>query len=112
MKEYKHLSNASSLCGNCTEVCPVRINIHEILLENRHEAVESGVGSVTERVAWKVWRLASLNRFIMNSGNGQMKNWIVNRTFRAWTESRSDLDFSQKTFNQLWKERVGKKDSA
>ncbi len=24
--EYKHLSNASSLCGNCTEVCPMRIN--------------------------------------------------------------------------------------
>ena len=111
MKEFKHLSNASSLCGNCTEVCPVRINIHEILLENRHEAVESGVGSLTERVAWKVWRLASLNRFIMNSGNGQLKNWVVNRTFKAWTEQRSDLDFSQKTFNQLWKEKVGKKES-
>jgi len=28
--EYKHLSNASSLCGNCTEVCPMRINLHEL----------------------------------------------------------------------------------
>ncbi|MCW3081141.1 LutB/LldF family L-lactate oxidation iron-sulfur protein, partial [Segetibacter sp.] len=35
MDDYKHLSNASSLCGNCTEVCPVRINLHELLLENR-----------------------------------------------------------------------------
>src|SRR5690606_37034308 len=38
MKEWKHLSHASSLCGNCTEVCAVKINLHELLLENRHEA--------------------------------------------------------------------------
>ncbi|MFX8910810.1 4Fe-4S dicluster domain-containing protein, partial [Acinetobacter baumannii] len=39
LDEYKHLSYASSLCGNCTEVCPVRINLHELLLDNRREAV-------------------------------------------------------------------------
>ena len=105
MKEYKHLSNASSLCGNCTEVCPMRINLHELLLENRHEAVDKGYGTFAERLAWKVWRMASLNRFLMNTGNGQLKNWSVNRTFKGWTAHRSDLDFSQKTFNELWKER-------
>ncbi|HEX6848296.1 MAG TPA: LutB/LldF family L-lactate oxidation iron-sulfur protein, partial [Chitinophagaceae bacterium] len=42
MKEWKHLSYASSLCGNCTEVCAVKINLHELLLENRHEAVDEG----------------------------------------------------------------------
>ena len=42
MDEWKHLSYASSLCGNCTEVCAVKINLHELLLENRHEAVECG----------------------------------------------------------------------
>ena len=109
MQEYKHLSNASSLCGNCTEVCPMRINIHEILLENRHEAVETGLGSISERLAWKVWRMASMHRLIMNSGNGQIKNWMVNRTFTAWTAQRSELNFSQKTFNELWKERTDKK---
>jgi L-lactate utilization protein LutB len=40
MDEFKHLSFASSLCGNCTEVCAVKINLHELLLENRHESVE------------------------------------------------------------------------
>jgi L-lactate dehydrogenase complex protein LldF len=108
LQEYKHLSNASSLCGNCTEVCPMRINIHEILLENRHEAVETGLGSISERLAWKVWRMASMHRLIMNSGNGQIKNWMVNRTFTAWTAQRSELNFSQKTFNELWKERMTK----
>ncbi len=105
MDEYKHLSYASSLCGNCTEVCPVRINLHELLLENRHEAVVSGSSTLAERIAWKVWKTASLNRAMMNMGNGNMKNWVVNKVFKGWTAHRSELDFSQKTFNELWKER-------
>jgi L-lactate dehydrogenase complex protein LldF len=39
MDDWKHLSYASSLCGNCTEVCAVKINLHELLLETRNEAV-------------------------------------------------------------------------
>src|SRR6478735_3384813 len=62
MDEYKHLSYASSLCGNCTEVCAVKINLHELLLENRHEAVEEGDSAFAERIAWKAWKQASLNR--------------------------------------------------
>lgn len=73
MDDYKHLSNASSLCGNCTEVCPVRINLHELLLENRHESVEFGLAPFAEKMAWKVWKTASLNRKMMNMGNGRLK---------------------------------------
>ncbi|HEX7692220.1 MAG TPA: LutB/LldF family L-lactate oxidation iron-sulfur protein [Sediminibacterium sp.] len=105
MNEYKHLSYASSLCGNCTEVCPVRINLHELLLDNRHEAVLQGSSSLAERVAWKAWKTASLNRIMMNMGNGRMKNWVVNKVFKGWTAHRSELDFSQKTFNELWREQ-------
>jgi L-lactate dehydrogenase complex protein LldF len=105
MAEYKHLSYSSSLCGNCTEVCPVRINLHELLLDNRHEAVLQGESSMGERIAWKAWKTASLNRAMMNMGNGKLKNWVVNKVFKGWTAHRADLDFSQKTFNELWKER-------
>lgn len=104
LDEYKHLSYASSLCGNCTEVCPVRINLHELLLDNRHEAVVQGNSSLAERIAWKVWKTASMNRVLMNAGNGKMKNWVVNKVFQGWTAHRSELDFSAKTFNELWKE--------
>lgn len=104
LDEYKHLSYASSLCGNCTEVCPVRINLHELLLDNRYEAVVQGNSSLAERIAWKVWKTASLNRGLMNAGNGKMKNWVVNKVFQGWTAHRSELDFSAKTFNELWKE--------
>lgn len=105
MIEYKHLSYASSLCGNCTEVCPVRINLHELLLENRHEAVVEGSSTLSERVAWKVWKQSSLHRGMMNMGNGKVKNMVVNKVFTAWTAHHGNLDFSQKTFNQMWKEK-------
>jgi L-lactate dehydrogenase complex protein LldF len=105
MAEFKHLSYASSLCGNCTEVCAVKINLHELLLENRHESVEEGATTFTERMAWKAWRVASLKRGFMNLGGGSLKNKVVNGMFKGWNKNRSDLNFSQKTFNQLWKER-------
>jgi L-lactate dehydrogenase complex protein LldF len=105
MEDFKHLSYASSLCGNCTEVCAVKINLHELLLENRHESVEEGFTTYTERMAWKLWKMASMHRGMMNMGNGKLKNKVVNGLFKGWKEHRSDLDFSQKTFNQMWKER-------
>ena len=108
MNEYKHLSYASSLCGNCTEVCAVKINLHELLLENRKESVEEGHTTFTERAAWKMWRLASLNRRMMNLGNGKLKNKVVNGLFKDWKKNRADLDFSQKTFNEMWKDRFKK----
>ncbi len=105
MEDFKHLSYASSLCGNCTEVCAVKINLHELLLENRHESVEEGFTTYTERMAWKLWKMASMHRGMMNMGSGKLKNKVVNGLFKGWKEHRSDLDFSQKTFNQMWKER-------
>jgi L-lactate dehydrogenase complex protein LldF len=104
MDEYKHLSYSSSLCGNCTEVCPVRINLHELLLDNRHESVMQGTSTIAERLAWKAWKTASLNRFMMNAANSKMKNWVVNKVFKGWTAHRSELDFSKQTFNERWKQ--------
>jgi L-lactate dehydrogenase complex protein LldF len=109
MEEYKHLSYASSLCGNCTEVCPVRINLHELLLENRHEAVVSGGSTIAERIAWKAWEAASLNRTLMNLGNGKLKNWMVNKIFKGWTTHRSELEFSAKTFSEMWEDQKASK---
>jgi L-lactate dehydrogenase complex protein LldF len=105
MNDWKHLSYASSLCGNCTEVCAVKINLHELLLENRYESVESNHVSWAEKIAWKAWKHASLSRKLMNAGNSKIKNWMVNKMFKGWTGHRGDLHFSEKTFNELWKER-------
>jgi L-lactate dehydrogenase complex protein LldF len=103
--EWKHLSHASSLCGNCTEVCAVKINLHELLLYNRREAVRSGQGNMMENIAWATWQQGMLHRKMMNLGNSKIKNWMINKLFKGWTGQRADLDFPEKTFNQLWREK-------
>jgi L-lactate dehydrogenase complex protein LldF len=105
MHEYKHLSYASSLCGNCTEVCAVKINLHELLLENRRQSVLEGDSSWGEKIAWKIWKKANLNRKLLNGGNKTIKDWLVNKLFKGWTTYRASLNFAPKTFNEMWKER-------
>jgi len=106
MNSYGHLSYASSLCGNCTEVCPVRINLHELLLHNRHKAVEENYTSGGEKMAWFAWKQASLSRRMMNMVGGKMKNIFMKRFFaKAWGDDRELPVFAPKSFNQLWKER-------
>lgn len=106
MSEFKHLSYASSLCGNCTEVCPVKINIHEMLLENRHIAASEKLNTFTENATWRIWRQAMLSRTMINAAPASIKSKVVNKLFhKDWVESRGEIKFASKTFNQLWKER-------
>ena len=52
------LPHASSLCGACTDACPVKIPLHELLLELRRDLSEQGVASRRERLAFVLWSLA------------------------------------------------------
>lgn len=106
MKEYKHLSYASSLCGNCTEVCPVKINIHEMLLENRHIAERLHLNDLSENMGWKIWKRGMLSRSLMNTVSGGTKEKLVNKLFKnSWGLHHDPLHFPKKSFQQLWKER-------
>jgi L-lactate dehydrogenase complex protein LldF len=106
--EWKHLSYASSLCGNCTEVCAVKINLHELLLENRHEAVEEGHIKFSERIAWKMWKQGMLRRKWMNMAGSKTKNWVVNTLVKGWAAHRGKMEFPKRSFNQMWNEKNGK----
>ena len=108
MNDWKHLSYASSLCGNCTEVCAVKINLHELLLENRKEAVDEKHSSLGERIAWKLWKKAMLNRKLMNVANGKIKSLVVNGLVKDWKKNRSNLHFPQQSFNQQWQQQKKK----
>lgn len=109
LEEYKHLSFASSLCGNCTEVCAVKINLHELLLDNRSESVEKGLTTFNERMAWQIWKKGSMNRKWMNLLSGKYKNKLINKMFSPWRKYHGELNFSDKTFNQMWKEKYNVK---
>jgi L-lactate dehydrogenase complex protein LldF len=52
------LPHASTLCGACTEACPVKIPLHELLLDLRRDLVQQGVSPRWERVAFTLWSLA------------------------------------------------------
>lgn len=106
MSDFGHLSQASSLCGNCTEVCPVKINIHEMLLENRN-IYTTEVGTVKEKLAWRVFRQGVMHRRLMNVASGKMKNFVFEKMFtKAWGPRRDNPVFPQKSFNQQWRERM------
>jgi L-lactate dehydrogenase complex protein LldF len=82
----------------------VKINLHELLLENRRESVVTGESSFSEKFAWKIWKQASMNRRLMNQGTAPIKNWLVNKMLKGWTNQRAPIVFPKKTFNELWKE--------
>lgn len=110
MKEYKHLSFASSLCGKCTEVCPVKINLHELLLANRQESVKLGHTAASERSMQKWAKKILKKRRMMDFGGGKMKN-IALKMFlkKAWGPRRTLPAFAPKSFNKLWEEQRGEK---
>lgn len=105
MDAFKHLSYASSLCGKCTEVCPVKIDIHNMLLANRRDAVKEGHTSMAERVGWKIFSQAITRRSLVDKVGGKTKNWFMKTFFRrSWGERRALPTVANKSFSQQWKE--------
>lgn len=106
MKEFKHLSYASSLCGKCTEVCPVKIDIHKMLLLNRRDAVNSGLVTSAEKWGWKMWTRGMLSRKTEDFFGGKMKNFFL-RTFfkKTWGHYKQLPDVAEKSFAKQWEEK-------
>ncbi|TAL61695.1 MAG: iron-sulfur cluster-binding protein [Bacteroidetes bacterium] len=110
MKEYKHLSYSSSLCGRCTEVCPVKIDLHNLLLYNRRDAVKEKLSTSAENLTWIFWKKAMMKRSAMEKGGAKLKNFIISRFFKkSWGNRRELPKVAPKSFNQIWREGHGMK---
>lgn len=106
--EYKHLSYASTLCGKCTDVCPVKIDLHKLLLLNRADFIKKGRSTKTENWVWFFWKGAMLKRSKMDKGGAKLKNFMLKQFFKKqWGERRDLPQVAQKSFNQIWRERKG-----
>src|ERR1700761_3197966 len=106
MDKFKHLSYASSLCGKCTEVCPVKIDIHKMLLLNRRDAVNENLIGKKERWGWAIWKKGMLNRKLEDFFSGKTKNFLLKKLFKkTWGHFREMPKVAEKSFTQLWQEK-------
>ncbi len=106
MRDYNHLSFASTLCGKCTEVCPVKIPLHELLLQNRHEAVSQKYISYKWRIIVQGWKTLMLHRWMIDKPKSKLKNRIIVRFGRKmWGPRRTLPKIAPKSFKERWKER-------
>jgi len=103
--DYMHQSFASTLCGKCTEVCPVKIPLHNLLLVNRKDAVDQKAERADNNKMF-VWKKAMMSRKRMDMASGSTKNLIIKQFFKkSWGNKRVFPKISDKSFSQMWKER-------
>jgi len=111
IEEAKDLPYASSLCGSCSAICPVKIDIHHILLWLRKKVVDNRRTSLFERLVFKVWSVAMSNvkfytastrlaRFFQPLFSSGATSLNVPR----WARSRDFPKLAEKPFRELWKE--------
>ncbi len=116
MKHSQSLPYASSLCGACYEVCPVKIDIPEILIHLRAKAVEQGYGPLTERMAMRAAAFALADGARL--GTAQKLARIAQLPFEragelrhlpgmlaGWTEFRDLESIPAQSFREWWAER-------
>ncbi|OLT45366.1 iron-sulfur cluster-binding protein [Saccharomonospora sp. CUA-673] len=111
------LPYASSLCGACYEVCPVRINIPEVLTHLRAEVVEAkgkrtGEALAMSAAAWvfrdrkryeAAQKAGSLSRFVARDGTLSSLPWPGSK----WTDTRDAPAVPKESFRAWWRRNRG-----
>lgn len=109
MKEYADLPFASTLCGSCTNVCPVKIDIHDQLYKWRQVIVKEGHSPAAKTIAMKVmdFTLSSPTRFKLAGkiGRWTLKNapFTVNNQLNLWFKNREMPTPPKESFSEWFK---------
>jgi L-lactate dehydrogenase complex protein LldF len=110
LSDWNHLSGASSLCGACTDACPVRIDIHHHLLHNRRNAARTAPGRF-ERLGHRLFVFAASRPWLFAAGG-----WSFRRSLRvlkmlrppllkAWLATRDLPPAPPQSFRSQWRRR-------
>ena len=122
MHHAQSLPYASSLCGACYEVCPVKINIPEVLIHLRSKVVEqntSGIAGAFDLEALAMKTMAAIfqdeRRFRAAQRLGRMgesllpskQGWItwLPGILGGWTQARDLQQMPRQTFRDWWEHR-------
>ena len=102
IQKAAQLPFASSLCGACRDVCPVKIDIPQLLLHLRGE-ISPRKGSMSERLSFKVWArvMTSPALYKLSSVAGRILQRVMPIS-RAWTNGRDLRPIESKSFHDLW----------
>ncbi len=106
---------ASTLCGACQDVCPVKIDIPAILIHLRHKAVEA-TASRSERTAMRLLHILFSHPRVRAIGQRAaaivqrplLRDGVIRRLpgpLRAWTDTRDLKALAPRTFRDWWRSR-------
>jgi L-lactate dehydrogenase complex protein LldF len=115
--EFHDLPHASSLCGACREVCPVRIDIPRMLLKLRETGVQAGESPLWISLGMKGLRWLAVAPAIFRAA-GRVGSWLSRAAARdgwlsrlpgplsAWTRARDFPAMAAESFGDRWKKRT------
>jgi L-lactate dehydrogenase complex protein LldF len=112
LPEAKSLPFASSLCGACGEVCPVKIPLPQMLVTQRTRAVSAGLMPAVETLGIKAFKNLMKNPALyrLSSKMGRFVNWGKTMPnfgiapLSSWQATRDFPAPNQKAFRDLWNE--------
>lgn len=116
VEEAGHLPNASTFCGRCESVCPMRIPLPKMMRHYRQREYEKGLSPQKARAGLSVWsyfatrpklyrlatRLASGLLGRLGKVNGRLTSLPL---AGGWTSVRDMPAPEGKTFHDLYRER-------
>jgi L-lactate dehydrogenase complex protein LldF len=118
--EAGHLPNASSFCGRCEAVCPMKIPLPKMMRHWREREFERGDSPWMQRAAVRAWAYAAqrprLYRLLVNAAAGLLGEWGKARgRFRwlplagGWLRHRDLPAPPGRTFQALWRVELRKR---
>lgn len=114
------LPNASTMCGKCEEVCPVRIPIPKMLRSLRQKQWEDELVPFSQRKGFEMWAFWAKRPKLYHWAAGlkmRLMGWAGRRKgsfknlplTKGWTQDRDFPAPEGKTFQQLWSEKGGRR---
>jgi len=113
MNNYYTLPYASSLCGSCTDICPVKINLHEMLYKLRSDAVENRCLSLSKKIMLKLLDKILYYNFLYHTAGFLARKmlyllprFLLYNKLNSWGISRELPDVPAITFKKWYKENI------